>query len=200
MDSLTITAGATVALAIIGGVSIVTNAALAMGTFLAVRANRETTAFEQRQMDLLEREIKLQEEQAAAAREAARPKLRAGLLSQGQLYINGSVHYVHGTDPAEDVEVWIRAAPAEDAAWGLHYASVGLMVPGDRRRDFMTTLATALEQDRLPFLDFLDGDLGGAFSCSLVTWRRPDGMLDYQAEQHFSEDKPPRAVELKRRR
>jgi len=198
-DPITVTADATVVLAIVGAISIGTNVALALGTFKGVRANRETTAVQQRQMGLLERQIRLQEEHAATACEAARPKLRANVVSRGQLYVEGNVQYLHGTDPAEEVEVWIRTEPTEGATWGLHHTEVGFMVPGDQRREFMTTPATAQDQDRLPFLDFLDGDLGDAATWSLVKWRRPDGTLDYRAEQQFS-DKPSRPLKLTRRR
>ena len=61
MDPVAVTAAATVALAIIGAASIGTGIVLAVGTFKAVRANRETAAVQQRQMDLLDRQIKLQE-------------------------------------------------------------------------------------------------------------------------------------------
>jgi hypothetical protein len=199
VDPVSVEAWATVGLVVVGAASIVTNVLLALAAFKGVQANRATTSVQQRQMDLMGRQIRLQEEQAASARKAARPKLRAEIVSMGQLFVDGAVQYVHGTEPAEEVEAWIRTAPTEGAAWGLHYAPVGFMVPSDRRRDFQTTAATVQDQDRLPFLDFLDGYLGGAVSWSLVTWRRPDGTLDYRAEQQFT-GKPPRPLELQRRR
>lgn len=169
----------------------------ARSTAVGVHLQRHEMAAVERQLNLVDRQVALAEEQAQAAREAARPKLRAEMTSVGQLYVNGVVNYLHGTDPAEEIEVWIRGEPREGATWGLYFAQVGFMVPVDRQREFMASPATDQQQDRLPFLDFLDGNLGGATSWSMVTWRRPDGTLDYRAEQQFA-GKPPRPLELKR--
>ncbi len=183
-----------------GGISLGTGILLAVGTFRVVQANRETTAVQQRQLDLLDRQIRLQEEQAATAREAARPKLRCSVAGVGQLYVEGAIAYVHGTDPAEQIEAWIRGQPREGAAWGLYHGWIGFMSAADRELPFRALPATAAEQDQLPFLDFLEGDLGQAELWTLLTWRRPDGTVDHRADRQHLDGTPPGALELKRPR
>jgi hypothetical protein len=200
VDPVAVTAWGTVALAVVGFISIVTGILLAIGTFRGVRANRETTAVQQRQLDLLARQITLQEEQAETAREAARPKLRCSLAGVGQLYVEGSIAYVHGTDPAEQIEVWLRGQPRPGAGWGLYRAWIGFMSASDRELPLRAVPASAVDQDRLPYADFLDGDVGHAEMWVLLTWRRPDGTLDHRADRQHLDGTPPGELELKRPR
>jgi hypothetical protein len=197
MDSTSTTAWATIVLAFVGLVSIPTNVFLAIAALRGVSANRETTRVSERQLNLLERQVSLQEMQAETARDAARPKLRCSLTNVGQLYIEGSVVYEHGTDPAEEIEIWVRGEPREGATWGLYRGWIGFMSPPDRQLPFRAGPASAQEQARLPFLDFLEGDLPPGERWVVVTWRRPDGTVDHYADRQHLDGVPPGRLDLK---
>lgn len=191
MSDADITAAATVALAVVGIISIATGIALSIGTFRAAGAARDATALQQRQADLLERELKLAEQQATATREAARPKLRASVESAGNVFLEVSLHYISGTEPATDIQVWVRRQPGDEGGWGLFVWWVGYIAPGERFSNRMTS-ASAQEQERLPFLDFLtEQPTANELFVGLV-WKRPDGEVSQLAQRQFTGGvKPP---------
>lgn len=182
-DPLRLTAWASVVLAAVGAVSILANFALAWQARASAKASTAGVKLQAEELETVNRQLVLSERQFAAAREAALPRLRAALSSAGDLYIEGKVAYVHGSEPAYEIQIWIRGRPAKGAAWGLHTSRIGFMTAADREVLFMASPATAEEQEKSPFPEFLEEETAGLDFWVGLTWQRMDGMTDKLSEK-----------------
>ena len=182
-DPLLVTAWATAVLAFVGLVSIVANFVLAWQTRASAKASRDGVKHQAEELDAVRRQLTLTEEQFSRARETAWPRLRPALVSAGDLYINGTVAYVYGSEPAYEIRIWIRGASKPGAGWGLHTTRIGFMSAGDRELPFQALPASAQEQEQLPFPEFLGAELGPQEYCVGLTWERLDGTSDRIAEK-----------------
>ncbi len=132
----------------------------------------------------MRRQLTLSEQQFAAARAAAQPKLRPALSRVGNLYIEGIVTYAHGSEPAYDVGIWIRGQSQPGATWGLHTARLALVTTGVGQLTFLAIPATAMQQTESPFQEFLEAELGGPRDYWIgLTWTRLDGSTDKVSEK-----------------
>lgn len=183
------TAWATIALAVVGIAGIGTGIALAIGTLRAAQAARDATTLQQRQADLLERELKLVEQQAFDAREIAWPKLRVSVFSAALRTEGVVLHYVQGTLPATDIQVWVRYQPEGESGWGLYFGWVGYMSKGEK---FPLTLtkATDREQEHSPFQEFFSETPGPVEFFVGLIWKGTDGIEHRRAERHFLNGRP----------
>src|SRR3954453_22813022 len=105
-----VTAGATVALAAVGVISIVTGIAVTVGTLRAAGAARKATELQAREIAVLETQTKLLQTQQEEAQTSAFPWLQARLSKVGELIVEGTITYVAGSAPAWSVEVWVRTS------------------------------------------------------------------------------------------
>jgi hypothetical protein len=182
-DPLKLTAWATIAVAFVGAVSIVANFALAWQARASARASRAGLKLQADELGTLQRQLKLAEDQFAAARDAAQPRLRAALARAGDLYISGSVAYVHGSEPADEIHLWIRGPSRPGAGWGLHTARIGFMSASDRELPFTAIPASAQQQEQNPFPTFLDEEPGRYDFWVGLIWQRLDGSTDRLSEK-----------------
>jgi hypothetical protein len=189
LDPVDVTAWATIALAAVGAISIVTGIALAVGTFRAANAARDASVLQRQQIDLLDRELKLVEQQANDAREIAWPKLRvstftANLETQGVI-----LHYVQGTLPATDIQMVVRQKTARETGWGLFVGWSGYMSSGEKWTTALTK-ATAQQQDSSPFPEFLGEDPAPDELFVGLVWKSPDGREHRLTQRQFLGGKP----------
>jgi len=61
--------------------------------------------------------------------------------------------HAFGTEPASQIEIWIRGRFNEGGAWGLRHATVPFLAAGRELR-YVAVSATAQEQERCPFHEF----------------------------------------------
>lgn len=187
LDPIQITAVATVVLAFVGVVSIVANFVLAWQARASAITSRDGVALQREELETVRRQLKLAEDQFAAARDAARPRLQAAVVSAGSLYIEGIVSYVHGSEPAYKVRVWIRGQSRPGATWGLYLARVGFINAADRQLPFKALQATAQEQSESPFPEFMNTTIGPREFLIGMTWERLDKVTEKQSfRQHVS--------------
>lgn len=167
-----ITAWATVALAFVGVVGIVTAIAVSIGTWKAAAAARKATELQAREIGVLETQTKLLQEQQEEARSSAFPWLQATFTSVGEVFIEGIVTYVAGSAPAWSTEVWVRTSR------GYYLADVGFVAPGASRK-FRAVLHTDEDRFYCPFDEFkkLLGDETGWIG---VTWKGPSYWVGRQ--------------------
>ena len=182
-DPLQVTAWATVVLAFVGLISIVANFVLAWQARSSAKASREGVKLQAEELETVKRQLTLGEQEFAAARDAAKPRLRSALASAGKLYVEGSVAYVHGSEPAYEIRIWIRGGSEEGAGWGLYTTRIGFMTAADRELPFRASPASAQEQDQNPFPEFLNEELGPRQYSVGLTWQRLDGSTDQLAEK-----------------
>src|ERR1700719_3128051 len=98
--------------------------ALAVGTFLLALATAvmawqtkrstgaavEAVQLQKREIEVFEKQTKLAQDQFEASRSAARPLLDISIAGfDGGAKPSGYVDYVGGSEPAHDVEIWIKA-------------------------------------------------------------------------------------------
>jgi hypothetical protein len=189
LDPTDATAWATIALAAVGAISILTAIALAIGTFRAASAARDATELQRRQMDLLDRELKVVEQQATDAREIAWPKLRVSTFTMNLETQGVILHYVQGTLPATDIQIWVRGKTPQETGWGVYVGWAGYMASGEKWPTTLTK-ATAQQQERSPFAEFLNEDPApDEFFVGLV-WKSPDGQSHRLAQRQFLTGKP----------
>src|SRR5438552_363152 len=103
-----VTAWATVALAFVGAVAIIVNVFLIHSTSTAAAAARDAVALEREQLALFQEQLALTQQQFVAQLAAARPTLQAAATAYGSSFTEGTVTHVHGSQPAYEIEVWIR--------------------------------------------------------------------------------------------
>lgn len=191
-DPLQVTAWATAVLAFVGLVSILANSVLAWQARSSAKASRDGVKLQAEELETLKRQVTLTEKQFAAAADAAKPRLRSALVRVGSLFIEGTVSYVHGSEPAYEIRVWIRGRSRPGAAWGLFTTRIGFMTASDRELPFIAGAASAQEQTQCPFPEFLDAELGGGDYLVGLIWQRLDGSTDQLAEtQTLSLKEPP---------
>src|SRR5712691_11895618 len=159
-DPLHVTAWATLVLAFVGVVSIAANFVLAWQARSSAKASSDSVKLQAEELETVKRQLTLAEKQFAAATEAARPRLRSALVGAGPSLIAGTVAYMHGSEPAYEVLVWIRARSAPNA--GLYTARIGFMNGADRELPFTASPASAQEQERCPFREFFQETLGAS--------------------------------------
>jgi len=189
LDPTDATTWATIALAAVGAISIFTGIALAIGTFRAAGAARDATGLQRRQMDLLDRELKVVEQQAADAREIAWPKLRVSTFTMNLETQGVILHYVQGTLPATDIQMWVRIKPPHEGGWGLYVGWVGYMASSEKWPTALTK-ATAQQQERSPFPEFLEEDPAPDELFVGLVWKSPDGKSHRLAQRQFLTGKP----------
>jgi hypothetical protein len=199
-DPLKLTAYATIAVAFVGFVSIAANFVLAwqarksaQASAASLRLQSETVRLQSEELDVLRRQVKLAEDQFAAARDSARPRLLPQIARVGNLFIEGEVAYVHGSEPAYDITIWIRGPSRPGAGWGLYKGVIGFMTGADHQIRFMAAPATANEQAGCPFPEFLeDLQLQARDYFVGTTWRRLDETIEKQSfMQTLSLQEPP---------
>jgi hypothetical protein len=166
-----------------GVVSIAANFALAWQARSSAKATRDGVQLQREELETVKRQLKLAEDQFAAAQDSARPRLRPQIRSAGGLYTDGVVAYVHGSEPAYKIRVWIRGHSRPGAAWGLYLGRIGFMIAADREMPFKAVTATAQEQTECPFPEFLDAKIEPAVNEFMVglTWERLHGTVERQA-------------------
>jgi len=109
--------------------------------------------------------------------------LRSAILNYGTLYTAGVVRYIHGSEPAYSVQVWLRGTPAEGETWGLRTCPVAELMTSGQSVSFTAYPANAIEQGHLPFDGFLDGPAPPAGHLLVgLTWKRSDGATDKLVE------------------
>ena len=183
MDPLIVTAWATAVLAGVGLISIVANFFLAKATSQAAKEAHASTINQGIELDLIRRQLELAEKQYASAQDAARPKLRAAIINYGTLYTAGMVKYVHGSEPAYGVEIWLRGTPAAGEGWGLRTCPVAELMTAGQTVSFTGYPASAAAQSALPFDGFLDGPEPSAGHVLVgLLWKRSDGNIDKLVE------------------
>src|SRR5579864_6068104 len=167
-----ITAWATVALAFVGIVGIVTGIAVSVGSLNAAAAARKATELQAREIGVLETQTKLLQEQQADARSSAFPWLQAAPSDVGELYVEGTVAYVAGSAPAWSTEVWVRTSR------GYYQAAVGFVAPGASRQ-FRAVVLKDEDRFQCPFDEFkkLIGDEIGWVG---VAWKGPSYWVGRQ--------------------
>jgi hypothetical protein len=177
-DPLQVTAWATVILAFVGVVSIAANFALAWQARSSAKAGREGVKLQSAELEMVKRQLTLAEEQFAAARDAAKPRLRSALASAGKYQIDGSVAFVHGSEPAYEIHIWVWGTLQPEASWGLYTTRIGFMSGSDRELPFRAMPTSALEQDECPFPEFFDETPSATTYLIGLTWERLDGSTD----------------------
>jgi hypothetical protein len=167
-----VTAWATVALAFVGVVGILTGIAVTVGTLRAAAAARKATELQAREIGVLETQTKLLQVQQEDARTSAFPWLQATITNAGELYVEGTVTYVSGSAPAWSTEVWVRTFR------GYYQTPVGFVAPG-ASRPFRAVLHTDEDDLPCPFKEFkkLIGDEIGWVG---VTWNGPSYWVGRQ--------------------
>jgi hypothetical protein len=191
-DPLQVTAWATAVLAFVGLVSIMANSVLAWQARASAKASRDGVNLQAEELETVKRQLTLAEKQFAAAQDAARPRLRSSVVRAGSLYIEGTVSYVHGSEPAYEIRIWIRGPSRPGAAWGLFTTRIGFMTASDRELPFMAAAASAQEQAACPFPEFLNAEIAMREYLVGLTWERLDGSTDRLAEkQTLSLAEPP---------
>jgi len=167
-----ITAWATVALAFVGVVGIVTAIAVSIGTLNAAAAARKATELQAREIGVLETQTKLLQVQQEEARTSAFPWLQATLTNAGEVFAEGTVMYVAGSAPAWSTQVWVRTFR------GYYQTPVGFVAPG-ATRPFRAVLHTDEDDFPCPFKEFnkLSGDEIGWVG---VTWTGPSYWVGRQ--------------------
>jgi hypothetical protein len=160
--------------------------ALAVGTFLLAVATAvmawqtkrsagaavEAVQLQKREIEVFEKQTKLTQEQFEASRSAARPLLDISIAGfDGGARPSGYVDYVGGSEPAHDVEIWIKA---RTGFWGIRCPN---LLPAKPRHTFV--LEAVIPDDmfsRQPFPEFTKapGLLEGEFFAG-VTWKSLDG-------------------------
>lgn len=179
LDALTVTAIATAVLAAVGVVSIVANVYLARATSRAAAAAQVSNENQETELELLGRQLELSEKQFASAQEAARPKLRSDIFNMGAGMTAGAVKFIHGSEPAYDVEVWIWGRPVAGQPPDVRRVwAAGLLVPG-QSATFSAYSADPDELDRIPFEGFLDRSAPDHGIAKVgLRWRRSNGTVD----------------------
>jgi hypothetical protein len=167
-----ITAWATVALAFVGVVGILTGIAVSVGTLNAAAAARKATELQAREIGVLETQTKLLQQQQEDARASAFPWLQATLTNVGEVFIEGTVTYVAGSAPAWSTEVWVRTSR------GYFQTTVGFIAPGASRQ-FRTVLQTDEDLFHCPFSEF-QKLLGNETGWVGVTWNGPSYWVGRQ--------------------
>src|ERR1700674_1042563 len=142
-----ITAWATVALAFVGVVGIVTGIAVTVGTLRAAAAARKATELQAREIGVLETQTKLLQVQQEEARASAFPWLQATLTNVGEVFVEGTVTYVAGSAPAWSTELSVRTSR------GYYQTPVGFVAPGASRQ-FRAVLHTNEDRFHCPFDEF----------------------------------------------
>lgn len=182
-DPLQVTAWATAVLAFVGLVSIVANFVLAWQARSTAKASKASVKLQAEELETVKRQLTLAEEQFAAARDNAKPRLRSALTKAGKSFIEGTVAYVHGSEPAYEILIWIRGHSQPEASWGLYTARIGFMSGGDRELPFTASPASAQEQEQCPFPEFFQDTLAEREYRVGLTWERLDGSTDKLAEK-----------------
>jgi len=159
-----VVAAATAVLAFVAFVSIFANLFLGVYTKRAAAAAVTQAGLEREQLDLQKRQL-----DAAAA--AARPLLSVKADGVGDRFVNGYVSYDHGSEPAYEVEVWIRTRAH------LTHASIDRITLMDRSLDFMATEELDFSRPGIPELAVMDA-VQGADLLMVATWKRGDGTPD----------------------
>lgn len=167
-----ITAWATVALAFVGAVGIVTGIAVSIGTLRSAAAARKATELQAGEVAVLEKQTALLQKQQDDAVLTAFPWLEATLGAAGERFVEGHVNYVSGSAPAWGTEVWARTYR------GYFHERVGFAAPGSSR-PFRAVLQHEDDPFVCPFSEFqkLDGEEVGWVG---VTWHGPN----YWAGRH----------------
>jgi len=160
-----ITAWATVALAFVGVVGILTGIAVTVGTLRAAAAARKATELQAREIGVLETQTKLLQVQQEEARASAFPWLQATLSNVGEVFVEGTVTYAAGSAPAWSTEVWVRTSR------GYFQAAVGFVAPGASRQ-FRAVLHTDEDRFHCPFDEFKKL-IGNEIGWVGVTWTGP---------------------------
>jgi hypothetical protein len=188
-NALELTAWATVVLAVIAAISILTNIALARSASRSARAASRSagaaeraTSLQESELGVIERQLTLSENQFKAAQQAALPRLKVIVNNADPSIVSGHVVHYHGSEPAVDVEIWIRTVSMAGAAWGLFVNRYAVVVPGTNEQ-FRALAASADDQGRLPFPGMLDEVMGKGQALVAIAWNRLDGTSDQVAPE-----------------
>jgi hypothetical protein len=185
-DPLTLTAWATVVLAFVGVVSIVANFVLAWQARSSARAASAAVKLQQEEIGILKRQADLAEDQFKSLRDAARPRLRATKVQPGTHYIKGGIAYVHGSEPAYQIRIWIRGPSKPGVAgWGLYTSSLPFIGAADRELSYTAIPAEPDQQQvaEAQFPDFFRANVPPREYWIGLTWERLDRSTDKLAEK-----------------
>lgn len=183
-NALQVTAWATIALASVGAIGIVTSIALAYASLRSADEAKQATALWREELDAIKRQLELAEKQFASAQAGARPRLGVTITMADPSIVAGNLAYLHGTEPAENVEIWIRTQSSADAARGLYVVRYKAVLPASLVIQFRAVAATASEQDAMPFQDMLSGALAENEAVVAVRWSRIDGQVEQLLPEH----------------
>jgi hypothetical protein len=175
---LEVTAWATIALAVVAAISIFTNIALARSASRSAAAAENATNLQASELDVIKRQLTLSENQFNAAQQAALPLLKAMVTNADPSIVAANLVHYHGSEPAVDVEVWIRTVSMAGAAWGLFLVRYAVVVPGTNVQ-FRALAASANDQSNMPFKEMLDETMGNGQALVAVAWKRLDGTSDH---------------------
>ena len=101
-NAVQVTAWATVALAAVGVIGIGTSIALAYASLRTAAEAKQATALQHDELDVIKRQLSLQEKQFAAAQAASRPRLSVTITSADASLVAGDLAYMHGTEPGRE--------------------------------------------------------------------------------------------------
>jgi hypothetical protein len=105
------------ALAGVGIVSIIVNVLLTWSAHRSASAANAAVAVERDQLAKFDVQLKLMQQQLDDARGAAGPRVQVWIESVGPQFTEGKVLHAFGTEPASEIEIWIRGRFNEGGAW-----------------------------------------------------------------------------------
>jgi len=148
--------------------------AIAVGTLAALLGLRTT----RREVGILERQLDLQSREFKMARKVAFPHLGVETGASGGLYVPVTVKWLHGTDPAYEVEIWIRRNEGYRHAW------IEDIAPRDDVRSIAIP-ATKDEMANCPFPGFEKEVPDVKWEWVGMCWFGPDGTSASLSEKRF---------------
>jgi len=148
---------------------------LAIGTVILAWSTRRGVLLQERELKVVEEQLRLAKEQFAASQSAARPQLEIDValerVMNSPFPVSGHVRYINGSEPAYDIEIWIKT---RTQSFG---AAVGtVLTPSAPTYAFALSGISDEMFKRWPFPDAHKAPvLQGDELWAGVTWRSPDG-------------------------
>jgi len=169
---------------------------LAIGTVLLALTTLVGVGFQWRELKAVEEQVRLTKEQFRLAQAAARPQLDIDVvIDEGTKYpASGEVRYIHGSEPAYDIEVWIKTRTQSfggRAGTILTPSTASWKFMLDGIPDEMFNRWPIPEAHKAPVLEKRELWAG-------VTWRSPDGTRGsrrYKQLADLTRDENPEVME-----
>jgi hypothetical protein len=106
---------------------------LAVGTVILAWSTRKGVDLQEKELEAVKDQLKLAREEFAYAQAASRPQLDIDVgmshRADGDT-AGGRVRYLHGSEPAYDIEVWVKA---RTGAFGKSLGTIQLATTGETR-------------------------------------------------------------------